>query len=285
DTEEVPKKKRQEIEADSSFVAIVTASNIRRDTMYLPKKFAASNGLKSKFKIDLMNEKGESWTIELRHEPYSGRFLIRSGWRSFCVANGKKPGDMFNFKLIRNVETPVLKLFPLNLPKLETQNQTEVGFCLSVEPSNDTRQGLEATEKEFLGVQTNRDDSRQEPTNEAIRKGKWLEANETTIKEENITTSENRFVTLILTTSKLDLPLEFTKGNGIKNAEKIKMIDRYGTTWSTSLLMDKKKRGAMKLGKGCIRFCEVNGVKMGESFVLELVWEDTVPVLKFCSKC
>ncbi|KAF2589516.1 hypothetical protein F2Q70_00041358, partial [Brassica cretica] len=278
DTEEVPKKKRQEIEADSSFVAIVTASNIRRDTMYLPKKFAASNGLKSKFKIDLMNEKGESWTIELRHEPYSGRFLIRSGWRSFCVANGKKPGDMFNFKLIRNVETPVLKLFPLNLPKLETQNQTEVGFCLSVEPSNDTRQGLEATEKEFLGVQTNRDDSRQEPTNEAIRKGKWLEANETTIKEENITTSENRFVTLILTTSKLDLPLEFTKGNGIKNAEKIKMIDRYGTTWSTSLLMDKKKRGAMKLGKGCIRFCEVNGVKMGESFVLELVWEDTVPL-------
>ncbi|KAF3571669.1 hypothetical protein F2Q69_00062673 [Brassica cretica] len=281
DTEEVPKKKRQEIEADSSFVAIVTASNIRRDTMYLPKKFAASNGLKSKFKIDLMNEKGESWTIELRHEPYSGRFLIKSGWRSFCVANGKKPGDMFNFKLIRNVETPVLKLFPLNLPKLGK-------FPLNMhklEPSNDTRQGFEATEKEFLGVQTNRDDSRQEPTNEAIRKGKWLEANETTIKEENITTSENRFVTLILTTSKLDLPLEFTKGNGIKNAEKIKMIDRYGTTWSTSLLMDKKKRGAMKLGKGCIRFCEVNGVKMGESFVLELVWEDTVPVLKFCSKC
>ncbi|XP_033136675.1 B3 domain-containing protein REM10 isoform X1 [Brassica rapa] len=294
--EKVPKKKHQEIEADSSFVAIVTASNIRRDTMYLPKTFAASNGLKSKFKIDLMNEKGESWTIDLRHEPYSGRFLIRSGWRSFCAANGKKPGDMFNFKLIRNVETPVLKLFPLNLPKLE--------------PSEDTRQGLEATEREFLGVETNRDDSRQE----AIRKGKWLEANEITIKEENISTTENRFVTLTLTTSKLvssttkllcvfllffftcygmkskeqnlqNLPLEFTKGNGIKKAEKIKMIDRYGTTWSTSLLMNKKKRGEMKLGKGCKGFCEVNGVRMGESFVLELVWEDTVPVLKFCYKC
>lgn len=101
---------------------------------------------------------------------------------------------------------------------LETQNQTEVVFFFSVEPSNDTRQGLEATEKEFIGVETNRDESRQgscfrvsnntylpceEPTNEAIRKGKCLEANETTIKEENITTSENRFVTLILTTNKL----------------------------------------------------------------------------------
>lgn len=82
-----------------------------------------------------------------------------------------------------------------------------------------------------------------------------------------------------------NLPLEFTKGNGIKKAEKIKMIDRYGTTWSTSLLMNKKKRGEMKLGKGCKGFCEVNGVRMGESFVLELVWEDTVPVLKFCYKC
>lgn len=77
---------------------------------------------------------------------------------------------------------------------LETQNQTEVGFCFSVEPSNDTRQGLEATEKEFLGA---------EPTNEAIRRRKCSEANETTIKEENITTGENRFVTLTLATSKL----------------------------------------------------------------------------------
>ncbi|KAF8086080.1 hypothetical protein N665_0635s0011 [Sinapis alba] len=265
DTEKVPKKKRQEIEADSSFVAIVTASNISRDTIYLPKKFAASNGLKSKFKIDLMNEKEESWTIDLRHEQYSGRYLMRRGWRSFCVANGKKPGDMFNFILIRNLETPVLKLFPLNLHKLEPSNDTRQGSCFRVSNNN------------YLPCE--------EPTNEAIGKGKCLEANETTIKEESVTTSANRFVTLIFTTTKLNLPLEFTKGNGIKKAEKIQMIDRYGTIWSTSLLMDKKERGAMRLGKGCKGFCEVNGVKVGESFVLELVWKDTVPVLKFCSKC
>ncbi|KAL0733886.1 hypothetical protein Bca4012_010096 [Brassica carinata] len=284
DTEKVPKEKRQEIEADSSFVAIVTYSNIRRDTMYLPKAFAASNGLRTKFKIDLMNEKGESWTIDLRHEPYSDRYLMRRGWRSFCIANGKKPGDMFNFKLIRNIETPVLKLFPLNLHKL---GKFVFSFVLS-KPSNDTRQGLEATEKEFLGVETNRDESRKGSCFR-VSDNNYLPCeeptNETTIKEENITTSENRFVTLILTTTKLNLPLEFTKGNGIKKAETIQMIDRYGTKWSTSLLMSRKKRGAMSLGKGCKGFCEVNGVKMGESFVLELVWEDTVPVLRFCSKC
>lgn len=62
--------------------------------------FVVLNGLKSKFKIDLMNEKGELWMIDLRYELYLGWFFIRSGWRSFCVVNGKKLGDMFNFKLI-----------------------------------------------------------------------------------------------------------------------------------------------------------------------------------------
>ncbi|CAN6906244.1 unnamed protein product [Brassica oleracea] len=279
DTEEVPKKKRQEIEADSSFVAIVTASNIRRDTMYLPKKFAASNGLKSKFKIDLMNEKGESWTIELRHEPYSGRFRIRSGWRSFCVANGKKPGDMFNFKLIRNVETPVLKLFPLNLPKLGK-------FPLNMhklEPSNDTRQGFEATEKEFPGVQTNRDDSRQEPTNEAIRKGKWLEANETTIKEENITTSENRFVTLILTTSKLDLPKEFASSNLLeKECRKIVLRDRWERSWAMDLAFNKSS-DTFNIRQGWRSFCDENGKKAGSFFVFKLIGNRETPLLSLCS--
>lgn len=60
------------------------------------------------------------------------------------------------------------------------------------------------------------------------------------------------------------------------------MLDRYDGKWPTSLLMD--KRGTMSLGRGSIGFCEVNGVKMNESFVLELIWEDTVPLLKFCPK-
>lgn len=75
------------------------------------------------------------------------------------------------------------------------------------------------------------------------------------------------------------------KGNGIKKVEKIKMIDRYGIIWLILLFMNKKKRGEMKLGKGCKGFCEVNGVRMGEFFVLELVWEDIVLVFKFCYKC
>lgn len=53
-----------------------------------------------------------------RYEAYSGRFYMRGGWRSFCVANGKKPRDLVNFKLVKNDETPVLQLFPLNLQEI-----------------------------------------------------------------------------------------------------------------------------------------------------------------------
>ncbi|WZZ54297.1 hypothetical protein YC2023_054404 [Brassica napus] len=132
---------------------------------------------------------------------------MNRGWRSFCVANKKKPEDMFKFKLVQNEETPVIHLLPLNSEYLHKvaidpaasrkKNQiTEDVFFHYVEPSDecDTRQGLEATEKEFLGVETNRNDTSQ--SKEAI---KIRTRSKATIKEENITTSQNRFVTLTAT--------------------------------------------------------------------------------------
>lgn len=74
----------------------------------------------NKFQIVLLNEEGESCTIHLRHEAYnSGRFNMRRGWRSFCVANGKKPRDLLAFKLVQNEETPVLQMFPMDSEDLE----------------------------------------------------------------------------------------------------------------------------------------------------------------------
>ncbi|XP_010429457.1 PREDICTED: B3 domain-containing protein REM10-like [Camelina sativa] len=290
--ENVPRKKSRKEEEDyspddcSSFVASVTTSNLWRDRMYLPKKFILSSGLSLKtFQILLMNEEGESWKIDVRHEAYSGRFLTTRGWRSFCVANDKKPGDSFIFKLVQNQEIPVLRVFPLYSEDWH-----------KLEPSNDTRQGkcLKATKAEFLGVEVYRDDSMQgncfkasvaEPTDEDIRQRRRSQAikQEYVSAEGNYSIGQNRLVTLTLTpASKLNLPLEFTKANGINKAGKITMLDIYGSRWRTSLLMD--NRGTMSLGKGSNGFCEVHGVKMYESFVLELIWEDTVPLLKFCSK-
>ncbi|CAA0371032.1 unnamed protein product [Arabidopsis thaliana] len=280
----------------SSFVATVTASNLSRDRLYLPKTFIMSNGLLKKFQMCLMNEEGESWTIDVKHEAHTGRFLTIRGWRRFCVANGKKPGDLLKFKLVHNEETPVLQLLPLkseDLHKLDPSNDTRHGQSLKVTKKEFL--GMEATENEFLGEEVYCNDSFKasekdtlpfaEPINEDIRQGQCSQTikQEYVSTEEKNSTSQNRFVTLTLThSSKLNLPFEFMKRNGIKKAGKITMVDRYDAKWRTSLLMD--KIGTMSLGRGSKGFCEVNGVEMNESFVLELIWEDTVPLLKFCSK-
>ncbi|WZZ62617.1 B3 domain-containing protein REM10-like [Brassica napus] len=104
--------------------------------------------------------------------------------------------------------------------------------------------------------------------------------------------SQERFLTLTLTTyslrkSKLCLPGKFVWLNGIENARKITLVDRYGVKRTTSLRPD-NKYGAMRMGKGWREFCKANGVKAGESFTLELIKEEEINtsthLLKFCTE-
>lgn len=49
--------------------------------------------------------------------------------------------------------------------------------------------------------------------------------------------------------------------------------------------MNENKCGKLRLGRGWKGFCEVYGVKIGEFFVLEFIWEkDVIFVFKFCNK-
>ncbi|KAL0716991.1 hypothetical protein Bca4012_066313 [Brassica carinata] len=100
-----------------------------------------------------------------------------------------------------------------------------------------------------------------------------------------------RFLTLTLTpynlkNSILRLPVKFVKANGIENARKITLVDRYGNKKETSF-KQYDKYGRLSLGKEWKEFCEVNEVKTGESFKLELIKEKedaATHLLKFCSK-
>lgn len=81
------------------------------------------------------------------------------------------------------------------------------------------------------------------------------------------------------------LPIAFTNINGLNKYKEIILMDKHGVKRLTKLVQDGPHNNRRGLGKGWKLFCEANDVfKIGESFVLELVWEDTVPVLKFCSK-
>uniref|UniRef100_A0A1J3H878 B3 domain-containing protein REM13 n=1 Tax=Noccaea caerulescens TaxID=107243 RepID=A0A1J3H878_NOCCA len=101
--------------------------------------------------------------------------------------------------------------------------------------------------------------------------------------------SQDQFVRLTLTpdavkTYKLFLPLSFTRAHGLNKPGKIALLGEDGVKQVVDLLQQNKK-GIMRFGKGWRKFCEAHGVKIYESFVLELFWEDEVsPVLKFCRK-
>ncbi|XP_010467375.1 PREDICTED: B3 domain-containing protein REM14-like [Camelina sativa] len=108
------KKEKSESSLDlSCFVANVTPSNLRYDSLTLPMSFVRANGLDTRCgeKI-LMREKGRSWTVSLKRKKSCGTTYIRGGWRSFCQANGLRAGDFLTFKLIQRGGTLGLRISP-----------------------------------------------------------------------------------------------------------------------------------------------------------------------------
>ncbi|CDY68668.1 BnaAnng27990D, partial [Brassica napus] len=94
---------------NSCFVALVTASSLRTDKLYLPQHVTSSNGLTRKCcKIVLVDGGERSWTLDLSFNKSSDTFCMSRGWRNFCEENGQEPGGFFMFKLVGNGETPSL---------------------------------------------------------------------------------------------------------------------------------------------------------------------------------
>ncbi|KFK45059.1 hypothetical protein AALP_AA1G338500 [Arabis alpina] len=81
------KKNNSEIEADSSsssdhscFVALVTASNLHEDALYLPRDFSSSNGFKRECcKICFNRWSGKIMVLDLKFNESSDSFYISRG--------------------------------------------------------------------------------------------------------------------------------------------------------------------------------------------------------------
>ncbi|KAF8053051.1 hypothetical protein N665_1469s0002 [Sinapis alba] len=95
----------------SCYVANVTPSSLREDRLNLPRSFVSKNGLETRCgEIVLMNEKGTSWTLNLKRKNSCGTMYITPGWKRFCKASGLRAGSFYTFKLIRTGRTLVLRL-------------------------------------------------------------------------------------------------------------------------------------------------------------------------------
>nr|VDD13522.1 unnamed protein product [Brassica rapa] len=87
-----------------------TRSLLLYDRLDLRKSFVRANALETRCgEIVLTNEKGTSWTLNLKQKRSCGNMYITRGWRRFCRANGLKAGCFFTFKLIQRGGTLVLR--------------------------------------------------------------------------------------------------------------------------------------------------------------------------------
>ncbi|XP_019086660.1 PREDICTED: B3 domain-containing protein REM7 isoform X1 [Camelina sativa] len=244
-----PKTEAESFEScDYCFVANVTASNLKTDTINLPKKAASSKALSRRCdNIILVNEEGNSWTLNLRFRESDGSYYMGGGWKRFCSENRQKEGDLIAFNLVGDGESN---------PMLCICQEEVCSELMSI-----------AREK----IKTKK------------RRRRWVASPSSP--------EQNRFVTLSLTSyniknSKLSLPVEFTKINGINNNhKKIILEDKHGVKRLIKLIRDGPNNGRRGLGKGWKLFCRANDVlKVGEPFQLKLLWENKTPLLKFWSK-
>ncbi|KAL1204538.1 B3 domain-containing protein REM13 [Cardamine amara subsp. amara] len=268
-------------EADNScFEALVTASDLRTDTLDLPKHFTSSiNGLTTKcFGIVLTDGGERSWPLNFSFNESSDFFYISKGWRNFCDESGKKEGSFVMFKLLRDDKIPVLS------------------FC-STELMNDTRQMecSEARKRESLSTELSREEMNialkfNEEECGALQSLMEFRKNKNILKPRcsqysSYLPCHKRFVTFTLPPDysrihKLCLPSLFVRDNGINKPGEIYLSNKNGKKWLTNLLLDKK--GTMALGKGWKEFVNANVLKT--SFTLKLIWEDTTPVLSLCGE-
>jgi len=264
----------------------------------------SSNGLdKGCKKIILKNEWGREWNLVLKHYKSHCFTIIKRGWASFCQDNGLKAGDSFKFKLVGTREKPVLSLCPAESSHDKTPLECPEGSddvkSLSSNPSSgDDSSRSEASEEENMEDKNISQDCLE------TKKRKYCSSS---------SYSQNRFVTLTLTRSAFQtyklvsffniclkvvlvyyfasksifsqfLPSGFTQVNGINKPRKITLLGQDGVKTVVDLYKESSSR-TMRFGKGWREFFEAQGMKIDDSFVLELIWEkEASPVLKFCTK-
>ncbi|KAJ4916583.1 B3 domain-containing protein REM17 [Raphanus sativus] len=263
----------------SYYIGSVRSNSLSSDKL---RDFVTANGLeKGLSEITLKNECGGSWVLGLRHYESSNRTFLGPGWNTFCQENGIKAEDPFMFKLVETGDKPVLLLC--------TSNRGKTPLDCPEDSDDDVHSLSSDTSSE--------DDSKEESQESDKERIEDEDSSQQCIVEKNSLRcicsspySKHRFVRLTLTqsalkTSILYLPLAFTRMNCINKPRKITLLGIDGVKKQVVNLLKNKSSGTMRIGKGWREFCDAHGVKVGESFLLELIWEDNeaIPVLKFCT--
>ncbi|XP_023639406.1 B3 domain-containing protein REM13 [Capsella rubella] len=238
---------------------------VRIRNLSLAAPFVRDNGITKPGEICLLDKDGRRWLTNLGVDK-KGTTSLGKGWKDFVKANGLESG--FTLKLIWEETIPVLSL-----------------CCAESNCDRELEEFLKAIEKKSCLIDTrnidkiSNDENNEESRSQEKKKNhlKW---------RDSTPSSDKQFLTLTITPAsfernRLRLSKNFTRENGINKPGIITLLGKDGIKYQTVLSLDKTK-GTMLLRTGWKDFVKNNGLKTGDSFTLELIWEDQTPVLSLC---
>ncbi|ONK59956.1 uncharacterized protein A4U43_C08F12680 [Asparagus officinalis] len=105
----------------NKFEVPIWPSNLVQPYMNIPAKFRAANGLTEYNSLTLMDPKGRSWQVQLRHRTnkFQSRTSMTTGWNKFAFANELKQGDKCIFELGSEENNGIL-LMKVSIKKKES---------------------------------------------------------------------------------------------------------------------------------------------------------------------
>ncbi|CAH2077354.1 unnamed protein product [Thlaspi arvense] len=218
--------------------------------------------------IDLANGQGRKWTLLLAKNSSSGVFYIRRGWVNFCSANKLRKDDLCVFKVSENGERPVLRLCPQDSGNGHEKKKRSV--------DDDASKGKEKNSpSSFLTVKL---------TSSRFKTG-ILVSSRTFSLMGILGVYIAGSTTLLIESWFQYISSVFVTESGIKKTGEITLLNEDGRKWSSYLQMTGRCGSEwFYLRNGWREMCQANGVRVNDSFELELIWENENPMFKFVSK-
>ncbi|PWA76850.1 auxin response factor [Artemisia annua] len=269
----------------SYFISTLKPCTFRSSCLYFPVSFSIPNGLKTGEMI-LRNDKGRSWTIQLR-KMGERRFYLGCGLKDFCNANGLKVGDAYKFELIENEKNkPPVANFSLNVDRTMDAEEPIKGsdsiYKLTSFDALDVEEPLTGSDSNYTDQMTKN-----------LKKRKRRDCASQSKHEFQFQLGKDRSFMTVMTpyyirSSILHVPVKFARSNGLitKRSQtqivnkQIVIIDEAQRTWPATLKIRSNQVRIM-----CWRKLQVkHKLKVGDACMFELLKLGEVPVFNFYRK-
>ncbi|XP_065848509.1 B3 domain-containing protein REM13-like isoform X3 [Euphorbia lathyris] len=286
----------------------LSPDSIRKSRLYIPRNFATLCGLYGRScSMILKDEEEKCWPVKLLYRTLESKFFIGAGWGAFHDFHKLKEGDALIIELIKNGETPVMKIFRLQEhPEVTREHTIQINepACSGLQEHTEVRRELKFQSNAQAGspslehLHANSKASKlrksQLETPEVAKEsdaGKNLEKENKVItrleRKASSSVPEHPYCIIKLSPdslkkSRLYIPRNFARLCGLYGRSCSMILkDEEEKCWPAKLLyrtIDNK----FIIGAGWGAFHEVHKLKAGDTLIIELIKDGETPVMKIC---